>query len=473
MTTHLQGQFDGAVTVADRSYGRGDALNLTSVTDLLIALPTRVPRAGRKRGLARPAHRNAANSQTFGYSAANRLNAASGPYGSYSWTYDLVGNRTSEGKTPPGGLLATDTYAYPATSNRIQTVTRAAATVRTLTYDNAGNILTDNGLAGSKTYTYNKRNRLGTATVGALGYAYTYNALEQLAIRQQTAGPSPFLTHFVHDIFGNVIAETAGGGATGTTGTVREYIWLPETEIAPTASTHTTIDRPLAVVDAVNTVSPQTWWVSVDHLNRPVRMTTAAKASVWDAVWQPWGGVQAITGSASLDARFPGQWFQAETGLHYNWHRSYDPTLGRYTQPDPLGFVDGPSVFGYAKGSPGQLEDHEGTSTDGFAKCYWLKLQTKTFCKWLPTTATCKGGPGGDSCAVIAAKIATANKCIIFQKAFSESCFNPEDQSHEQREYDEGQRIKKCINIAKSKRCPFCNLSPYDTDRLTPINPSE
>ena len=164
----------------------------------------------------------------------------------------------------------------------------------------------------------------------------------------------------MHDIFGNVIAETAGGGATGATGTVREYIWLPETEIAPTASSHTTIDRPLAVVDAVNTVSPQTWWVSVDHLNRPVRMTTAAKASVWDAVWQPWGGVQAITGSASLDARFPGQWFQAETGLHYNWHRSYDPTLGRYTQPDPLGFVDGPSVFGYVKGSPQGYVDRDG-----------------------------------------------------------------------------------------------------------------
>jgi RHS repeat-associated protein len=112
------------------------------------------------------------------------------------------------------------------------------------------------------------------------------------------------------------------------------------------------VDRPLAVVEAVNTVAPVTYWVSVDHLNRPVKMTNAAKASVWDAVWQPFGGAHSITGSATLNARLPGQWFQSETLLHYNWHRSYDPTLGRYTLPDPLGFVDGPSVYGYAGGSP-------------------------------------------------------------------------------------------------------------------------
>ena len=51
--------------------------------------------------------------------------------------------------------------------------------MRQLTYDNAGNLIT--GSAGG-TYTYNAHNRLMTATVGALVYNYTYNALEQLAI---------------------------------------------------------------------------------------------------------------------------------------------------------------------------------------------------------------------------------------------------------------------------------------------------
>jgi RHS repeat-associated protein len=118
-------------------------------------------------------------------------------------------------------------------------------------------------------------------------------------------------------------------------------------EITPTFRARAQVDRPLAVVNAVNT-TPVTWYVHVDHLARPIKMTTAAKASVWDAVWQPWGGQHTITGTAVLDARFPGQWFQLETGLHYNWHRSYDPSIGRYTQADPLGFVDGPSVYAYA-----------------------------------------------------------------------------------------------------------------------------
>lgn len=61
-----------------------------------------------------------------------------------------------------------------------------------------------------------------------------------------------------------------------------------------------------------------------------------------------------------MDLRFPGQWFQLEAGLHYNWHRHYDPSLGRYTQPDPLGFVDGPSVFGYAGGNPANIIDPDG-----------------------------------------------------------------------------------------------------------------
>ena len=63
-----------------------------------------------------------------------------------------------------------------------------------------------------------------------------------------------------------------------------------------------------------------------------------------------------------MTARFPGQWFQIEDGLSYNWHRNYDPTLGRYTQADPLGFVDGPGVYGYAGQSTLMRVDSAGMS---------------------------------------------------------------------------------------------------------------
>ncbi len=119
-------------------------------------------------------------------------------------------------------------------------------------------------------------------------------------------------------------------------------------------------DMPLAVVDGVNTASPQLYYVHTDHINRPIRMSTTAKVMVWQAEWDPWGGVQSLSGALANNLRFPGQWFQIETGLHYNWHRHYDPSIGRYTQPDPLGFVDGPSVYAYARSSPLQGADRDG-----------------------------------------------------------------------------------------------------------------
>jgi RHS repeat-associated protein len=61
----------------------------------------------------------------------------------------------------------------------------------------------------------------------------------------------------------------------------------------------------------------------------------------------------------------PGQWFQLEHGLVYNWHRHYDPTTGRYTTADPLGFVDGPSVFAYAGSAPHKTTDPMGLASSG------------------------------------------------------------------------------------------------------------
>jgi RHS repeat-associated protein len=58
-------------------------------------------------------------------------------------------------------------------------------------------------------------------------------------------------------------------------------------------------------------------------------MTDASKAIVWDAVYTPFGQVHSITGTATNNQRFPGQYFDQETGYHYNYFRDYDPTTGR------------------------------------------------------------------------------------------------------------------------------------------------
>ncbi|MCZ5869574.1 RHS repeat-associated core domain-containing protein [Vibrio parahaemolyticus] len=50
----------------------------------------------------------------------------------------------------------------------------------------------------------------------------------------------------------------------------------------------------------------------------------------------------------------------ADTGLHYNWHRYYDPALGRYLQSDRLGLFDGVDTYGYVNGNPLSLSDPTG-----------------------------------------------------------------------------------------------------------------
>jgi RHS repeat-associated protein len=150
------------------------------------------------------------------------------------------------------------------------------------------------------------------------------------------------VTLSVHDLNGNRIAEHDGSGAV-----LREYLWLD--------------GRPLAVAEG-----GQTYWLHWDHILRPVLATDATGMVVWAARYLPFGGIDQVsvdTGALTQTLRFPGQWFQAETGLHQNGMRDYDPTTGRYLQADPLGLVDGASVYGYARQSPVRWTDPRGENT--------------------------------------------------------------------------------------------------------------
>lgn len=61
-----------------------------------------------------------------------------------------------------------------------------------------------------------------------------------------------------------------------------------------------------------------------------------------------------------MHCRAAGQWFQSDGGLYQNWMRDYEPTTGRYLQGDPLGPVDGASVYGYALQNPVRYVDPRG-----------------------------------------------------------------------------------------------------------------
>jgi RHS repeat-associated protein len=296
---------------AARHKSLGRAGNITPITDSL----------------------NAGRSQSFTYGNTNRVKTAAGAYGSQSYGYDAVGNRLNR---TVGSV--TDTYAISPTSNRINTVT-TGSNVRSFSYLPTGQVSNDTrDPSHAYVYNYNQTGRFTSATLnGSTTGTYLVNGLEQRVAK--TVGTTT--THFIFDRLGHLLAEA--DGATGAT--QKEYIWLD--------------DLPVAMVDDTG-ASPVITYIHTDHLGTPQKMTDASMNLVWDGVFDPFGNATSIAGSATMNLRFPGQYFDAETGLAQNWNRDYDSTIGRYVESDPIGFLGGINTYAYVDGNPLRRTDRDG-----------------------------------------------------------------------------------------------------------------
>ena len=108
---------------------------------------------------------------------------------------------------------------------------------------------------------------------------------------------------------------------------------------------------------------PKLYFVQSDQLEAPHELTDENQTVVWKADYKPFGEVvpqEDPDGNGAVvrfNLRFPGQYYDAETGLYYNYYRYYDPTLGRYVQSDPIGLAGGMNTYGYVYQNPLNFND--------------------------------------------------------------------------------------------------------------------
>ena len=96
------------------------------------------------------------------------------------------------------------------------------------------------------------------------------------------------------------------------------------------------------------------------------------------------------TGVKSSFRGSPGQYFDSETRLHYNYFRDYDPTIGRYVQSDPIGLRGGVNTFGYVTANPLAWVDSE-----GLAACTYSVSSHTLVCRPNGGGQAVQVGPGG------------------------------------------------------------------------------
>ncbi|MBV4477993.1 RHS repeat domain-containing protein, partial [Pseudomonas botevensis] len=98
----------------------------------------------------------------------------------------------------------------------------------------------------------------------------------------------------------------------------------------------------------------------LDHLGTPLELTDYSGEVVWSAKYNAYGKIAALELAAHdyLDQplRFQGQYFDAESGLHYNRHRYYDPDTGRYLTPDPVKLAGGLNQYRYVPNPTGWVD---------------------------------------------------------------------------------------------------------------------
>ena len=286
-----------------------------------------------------------------------------------TYTYDATGNRKS---LLHGGV--TDAYVYPTDSHRLSSVAGVSRG-----YDAVGNTVNIGGTA--REFVYNASDRLSQfKQAGVVKASYRYNAIGE----RVAAGPnaSSIDTYTLYDEAGKWIGDYAGSSVAK-----QQVVWLG--------------DIPVGLI--VRSGGGQAlYYVQSDHLGTPRAVVDPSRnvaVWTWDAKSEVFG-VSAPNQDPDLDGtslvfdmRFPGQRYDAATGLNQNYFRDYDTGVGRYAQADPTGLLGGINNYAYVGAAPLSFTDVYGLARSGGQTGQWWQFTNRDFQRWYHLCIKVEGDP--------------------------------------------------------------------------------
>ncbi|MCU7886525.1 MAG: RHS domain-containing protein, partial [Candidatus Thiodiazotropha sp. (ex Lucinoma annulata)] len=241
------------------------------------------------------------------------------------WQYDPNGNRTQDNLNP-------GSWVY-GLNDRLQ-----ASPVASYGYDQAGNTIskTEGGIVTH--YRYNAEGRLARIEDASqiLIAEYLYDPLGR-RIRKQTQSEIIYFHYADEGLVGEI--DEAGNP-------IRLYGFQPDS---------------IWTTDPIYQKTAQGYaYYQNDHLGMPQQLIQKNGAKVWGGEFRAFGELVTESGTWGNRLRFPGQYFDQETGNYYNYFRDYDPTSGRYVQEDPVGLYAGLNTYNYVSANPIVNGDPEG-----------------------------------------------------------------------------------------------------------------
>lgn len=267
-------------------------------------------------------------------------------------------------------------YRYDA-AHRLAAETRPDGQEAAYLHDAGDNLIEQPGLFGVSLL---EGNRLGSAN----GDRFEYDIRNHMSVRKGVSGE----TAYGYDSRGflNKVARNGDdswsaeydplGRRTRKThlGNSWEYFWDGDrlmAEIDPKGKLRVYVYpdtfslTPVALLDYENAQAApdkcRMYFVFSNHLGAPTLIEDEKGEPVWAARIEAYGNaIVAIGQNFHMPLRFPGHYFDAETGLHYNRFRYYSPELGRYLQSDPEGISGGLNLYAYAEGNPLRWVDVRG-----------------------------------------------------------------------------------------------------------------